>query len=211
MSQDSDMRAVVKGFSAQLRLRILRAWTTNPTPDDEYAYCRTKGRWTPCSRCVSMESVCVAYNIGCSNCNFSKVVCSRFRDEKYHRIQQFIAMDSTSMPAVVQACLDLHRQDLVPAVVREGLGLSENTLHGHNNSPAETSLSVSLPSFQESFPSHLFPSIDPHAEIETGSTARMVQALRQRNEYLHRENERLKKRLRLEVEDQEPNGTASVS
>ncbi|PBK97298.1 hypothetical protein ARMGADRAFT_632758 [Armillaria gallica] len=102
MPPDSDMRAAVKGFSTQLRARILQAWMTKPTTDDEYAYCRTRGRSvrslsrprtastdnikTPCSQCLSTESVYVAYNIGCSNCSVSKVVCSRFLDEKHHRI-----------------------------------------------------------------------------------------------------------------------------
>ncbi len=89
MPSDSDMRAAVKGFSTQLRARFLQAWMTKPTTDDEYAYCRTRCRSvrslsrprtastdnikTPCSQCLSMESVCVAYNIGCSNCSVSEV------------------------------------------------------------------------------------------------------------------------------------------
>ncbi len=44
MPSDSNMRVAVKGFSTQLRARILQTWMTKPTTDDENAYCRTRGR-----------------------------------------------------------------------------------------------------------------------------------------------------------------------
>ncbi|KAK0243878.1 hypothetical protein EDD85DRAFT_805877 [Armillaria nabsnona] len=200
-SDNSDIRAAVKGFSTQLRARILQTWTTKPTTDDEYAYCRTRGRSMPCSRCLSMESVCIAYNIGCSNCSVGEVVCSRFLDEKCHRIQRFIAMDIASIPALVQACLDLQRQTLVPVAIRERFEFSESTnnLHGHSYSPAETSSPVSLPSFQESFPSHLLPGAGALAEI-TSDINRTVHLLYQQNEDLRRENEQLRERFCLKVE-----------
>ncbi|KAK0187743.1 hypothetical protein F5146DRAFT_725163 [Armillaria mellea] len=119
MPQDSDIRASVKGFSPRLRARIFQVWMTKPTTDEESAYCRTRGRLTPCSRCQSMESVCIACSIGCFNCSASEAVCSRIIDEKYHRIQRFIAMDVASIPALVQVCLDLHRQTLTPVAMKE--------------------------------------------------------------------------------------------
>ncbi|KAK0462084.1 uncharacterized protein EV420DRAFT_147268 [Desarmillaria tabescens] len=202
MPQDSDMRAAVKGFSTQLRTRILQAWVMKPTPNDEYAYCQTRGRLTPCSRCLSMDSVCVAYNIGCSNCSFNQVICSRFLDEKYHRIQRFIAMDVASIPALVQACLDLQRQSLVPVTMRKTFQFSEypNALPRHSFSRAETCLPVSQPSFKETFPSHLFPGVDGARTGMETDVNRVIHSLRQHNEYLHRENERLHERFRLEVE-----------
>ncbi len=117
-----------------------------------------------------MQSVCVAYNIGCSNCSVREVTCSRFLDEKYHRIQRFIAMDITSIPALVQGCLDLQRQTLSPVAMKERIEFSvyhillccirdwllpcpalreyTNNLYGYAYSPAETS----IPGFRESFP-----------------------------------------------------------
>ncbi|SJL07847.1 uncharacterized protein ARMOST_11200 [Armillaria ostoyae] len=201
MPPDSDMRAAVKGFSTQLRARVLQAWMTKPTTDDEYAYCRTRGRSTPCLRCLSMHSVCIAYNIGCSNCSLGEVVCSRFLDEKYHRIQRFIAMDITSIPALVQACLDLQRQTLAPVAMEERFEFLEytNSLHRHSYSPTEMSLPVSLTSFQESFPSHLLPDVDALAEIAPDIN-KTVHSLYQQNEDLRRENEQLRERFCLEVE-----------
>ncbi|PBK75197.1 hypothetical protein ARMSODRAFT_951290 [Armillaria solidipes] len=164
-----------------------------------------------------MESVCIAYNIGCSNCSLCEAVCSRFLDEKYHRIQRFIAMDITSIPALVQACLDLQRQTLAPVAMGERFEFSEytNSLHRHSYSPTETSLPVSLTSFQESFPSHLLPDVDALAEIAPDIN-KTVHSLYQQNEDLRRENEQLRERFCLEVEPKEsqstkPNGMVSVS
>ncbi|PBK75203.1 hypothetical protein ARMSODRAFT_510770 [Armillaria solidipes] len=213
MPQDSDIRAAVKGFSSQLRARILQAWMTKPTTDDEYAYCRTRGRSTPCSRCLSMESVCVAYNISCSNCSVGEVACSRFLDEKYHRIQRFITMDIASIPALVQACLDLQHQTLTPVAMKERFESSEytNNLYGYGYSRAETS----IPGFHESFLSHLLPGEDALTEIGSDIN-RTVYLLHQENEDLRRENDQLRERFRLEVEPKESeskntNGMVSVS
>ncbi|KAK0243877.1 hypothetical protein EDD85DRAFT_784407 [Armillaria nabsnona] len=71
MPQDSDIHTAVRGFSSQLRARVLQARMTKPTTDDAYASCRTRGR----------SSVCVAYNISCSNCSTLSPVAMKERIE----------------------------------------------------------------------------------------------------------------------------------
>ncbi|KAK0504334.1 hypothetical protein EDD18DRAFT_496309 [Armillaria luteobubalina] len=204
MSQDSDIRASVKGFSSQLRARILQVWTTKPTTGDEYAYCQTRGRSTPCSRCLSMGGVCIAYNIGCFNCSVNKVACSRFDDEKYYRIQQFIAVDIESIPSVVQACLDLQHRTLTPVSMKGRIEVSEytNNLCGYGYPLAETSISLTSPG--------------EDALTEIGCDInRTFYSLYQENKDLRRENERLRGGFHLGAKTNESqsvntDGTVSV-